>query len=306
MNEKPDKIEPTMRLAMILAVISGVVLALFILIRPVIGRIGSPTAPETGGLKQGPFGTTSDTPSIRLSARTLPGRSGVVNLDNVEAMIVQMTNQARQDSGRAALADEGTLRDIAREHSTDMIARAFFSHDNPDGHAPGDRIAMQHRQLIGVGGENIAKIINADPSMSDRAIAEQLVTMWMNSPGHRANIVRRDFTHLGVGVSRKGNDILATQNFAGVQAFLGQPVPSELYRGDRLVLTPNAFPTSGTKPTQYDYWSSEDGLPVSGRLSIDAAPTIDVPPGIYKLRFYFPYSGGYLISVGPQVEVKSR
>jgi len=302
MSENAFMKEPTMRLATVLACISGVVLALFILIRPVVGRIGSPTAPDIGGLPPGPgpSGSTIDTSLDSFTKRPLPGRNGVVSLASVEDLIFAMTNQERQLAGLSPLIAEGTLRDIASEHSTDMIARAFFNNDNPDGRSTADRIALHHRQFIGGVGENIASIVNADSSMSDQEVAQRFMTIWMNSPGHRANILGSEFTHLGVGVSRKGNDILATQDFADVQIYLDQPVPVEVYRGERLPLT---FSSSG--PDLYDYWSSEKGLSVGSVLSIDSL-TVNAPPGVYKLRFYFPVAGRHLISMGPWVEVKSR
>jgi uncharacterized protein YkwD len=226
-------------------------------------------------------------------------REGIEHPDEVERVILELVNENRRKAGSGALKDlsrDELLHSIARNHSDDMIARHFFDHINPDGLAAADRIAMAHRQLIGLTGENIWMESGYTPAEA-RKTAELIVKSWMESPGHRENILRPEYTHLGVGVSIKGGEIRATQNFALVRALIDQPIPLEVKSGDALHLS--------TTPVadKYDFWLSSSGLRVGDSSDIgDGA--VRVNPGVYKLRFYFPTSGGYAIFMGPQVEVK--
>ncbi|MFJ3670980.1 CAP domain-containing protein [Streptomyces sp. NPDC090106] len=108
--------------------------------------------------------------------------------------VVGLTNRERSRHGLPPLAPDPRLTDAAQAHSADMVARAFYSHTSPDGTQPWDRAAAAgaHRRSIG---ENIA--------CGQRSAAE-VVEGWMNSPGHRANILKPDFTHIGVGFAGGG------------------------------------------------------------------------------------------------------
>ena len=77
----------------------------------------------------------------------------------------------------------------ATAFSDDMAARGFFDHTDPDGRTPWDRAAKAGVQ--GLGGENIAR---------GQADARAVMDAWMNSPGHRANILNCEYKSLGVGV----------------------------------------------------------------------------------------------------------
>ncbi|MER7925712.1 CAP domain-containing protein [Streptomyces sp. NPDC096057] len=116
------------------------------------------------------------------------------NLANTAEKVVQLTNAERARAGLRALAVDPLLAAAAQAHSTDMVARAFYSHTSPDGSQPWDRAAAagSRRRTIG---ENIA--------CGQRSPAE-VVEGWMNSPGHRANILKPDFTHIGIGLAGGG------------------------------------------------------------------------------------------------------
>ena len=93
-----------------------------------------------------------------------------------------------------AVAAASNFTKAAQAHSADMVARAFYSHTSPGGSRPWDRAAAAgstHRTI----GENIA--------CGQRSPAE-VVDGWMNSPGHRANILKPDFTHIGIGFAGGG------------------------------------------------------------------------------------------------------
>jgi uncharacterized protein YkwD len=108
--------------------------------------------------------------------------------------VVALTNAERAAEGLAPLTVDALLTTAAQAHSDDMVARAFYSHTSPDGSQPWDRAAAagSERRTIG---ENIA--------CGQRSPAE-VVRGWMNSPGHRANILKPDFTHIGIGLAGGG------------------------------------------------------------------------------------------------------
>ncbi|MFJ5310181.1 CAP domain-containing protein [Streptomyces sp. NPDC088350] len=116
------------------------------------------------------------------------------NLARTAAQVVESTNGERARAGLPPLAVDPLLATAAQAHSTDMVARAFYSHTSPDGSQPWDRAAAagSRRRTIG---ENIA--------CGQRSPAE-VVEGWMNSPGHRANILKPDFTHIGIGFAGGG------------------------------------------------------------------------------------------------------
>ncbi|MFF3378711.1 CAP domain-containing protein [Streptomyces sp. NPDC002680] len=133
---------------------------------------------------------TGDTYWTALWARPLlPG-----DLDRTAAEVTDLTNRERARAGLPPLATDALLTRAAQAHSTDMVVRQFYSHTGPDGSQPWDRAAAagSTRRTIG---ENIA--------CGQRSPAE-VVEGWMNSPGHRANILKREFTHIGIGFAGGG------------------------------------------------------------------------------------------------------
>ncbi|MFD7817196.1 CAP domain-containing protein [Streptomyces sp. NPDC059785] len=115
-------------------------------------------------------------------------------LARTAADVVALTNAERAAAGLPPLTADARLTTAAQAHSADMIARAFYSHTSPDGREPWHRAAAAgstHRSV----GENIA--------CGQRSPAE-VVRGWMDSPGHRANILKPAFTHIGVGFAGGG------------------------------------------------------------------------------------------------------
>ncbi|MCQ8828876.1 CAP domain-containing protein [Streptomyces malaysiensis] len=103
--------------------------------------------------------------------------------------VIALTNAERAAARLAPLAQDPRLAAAAQAHSDDMVARDFYSHTGPEGHQPWDRTRAAGATHRGIG-ENIA--------CGQRSPAE-VVRGWMDSPGHRANILKPDFTHIGVG-----------------------------------------------------------------------------------------------------------
>ncbi|MDN3024343.1 CAP domain-containing protein [Streptomyces sp. S.PB5] len=142
------------------------------------------------GLGRASGGRHGDTYWTALWARPLtPGE-----LTRTAAEVVDLTNGERARHGLPPLAVDPHLTTAAQAHSADMIARSFYSHTSPDGSRPWDRAAAAGARRRSIG-ENIA--------CGQRSAAE-VVEGWMNSPGHRANILKPDFTHIGIGFAGGG------------------------------------------------------------------------------------------------------
>ncbi|MGW3666508.1 sigma-70 family RNA polymerase sigma factor [Streptomyces sp. NPDC005141] len=119
------------------------------------------------------------------------------------AQVVALVNKERAAAGCGPLTEDAELEDAALAHSEDMAARDFFDHSNPDGADPGDRITAAGYRWSTYG-ENIAM-----GQQTPQAVMES----WMNSPGHRANILNCSFKNIGVGVHKGSGGPWWTQDF---------------------------------------------------------------------------------------------
>lgn len=134
-----------------------------------------------------------------------------LNPERIEQIIFDLTNRERFQRNLPLLERDDGLSKAARSHSQDMIRRNYFSHTNPDGKSPFDRIAaFAGSRSWGAQGENIAANFGA----SEEDVARNTVEAWMHSAGHKANILSPEYTHLGVGVAyAPGKSYHSTQNF---------------------------------------------------------------------------------------------
>lgn len=127
----------------------------------------------------------------------------------IEQLIFNKVNEERTKAGVPALSYNSTMETYARVKSKDMGVRNYFDHVDPDGEMITAQMARDGVSY-NAWGENIAYI----GGVSDAAaLAEQFMTNWMNSDGHRANILSSNFTSIGVGVYKSGNRYYATQEF---------------------------------------------------------------------------------------------
>lgn len=121
------------------------------------------------------------------------------SIRTIERATLCLVNKRRAKAGRARLRSNARLARAASGHSTAMVRHRFFSHTGRDGSSATDRIKATG-YLRGARrwatGENIAW------GSGGRATPRAIVAAWMRSSGHRANILRRSFRHLGVGVVR--------------------------------------------------------------------------------------------------------
>jgi uncharacterized protein YkwD len=149
-------------------------------------------------------------------------RGTPVNLPGVEAAIVDLTNDIRRRNGLSMLLEDGMCRDAARGHSADMLNRNYFSHTDPEGRTIKERLPAT--LAASQWGENIWTGRGYDPRQA-HYLAQMIMDGWMKSPGHRANILTPGYTHLGVGVMAKDQEIKATQVFIGMAGAGIRPGP---------------------------------------------------------------------------------
>ncbi|MEW2162642.1 sigma-70 family RNA polymerase sigma factor [Streptomyces sp. NPDC007084] len=146
-----------------------------------------------------PAPATSAPPAPAASAvpRAQPAPAGTVD------QVVALVNQERAAAGCGPVTEDPELEEAALNHSADMAARDFFDHSNPDGEDPGERITAAGYRWSTYG-ENIARGQQTPAAVMDS---------WMNSPGHRANILNCSFKNIGVGVHKGSGGPWWTQDF---------------------------------------------------------------------------------------------
>jgi uncharacterized protein YkwD len=108
---------------------------------------------------------------------------------DLELKMLELVNRERAKAGLHAVRYDPEMTRVARAHSRDMFARGYFAHDNPDGKDPFDRMRAANVRFLAAG-ENLALAQTLE-------IAH---TNLMNSPGHRANILKPQFGRLGIGI----------------------------------------------------------------------------------------------------------
>jgi uncharacterized protein YkwD len=119
-----------------------------------------------------------------------------VSAQDARIKLLCLTNYERQQHGLAPVSRNALLEIASDKMSQDMVARRFFDHDTPDGVSPQQRIdAAGYRAPAGWTGENIAW-----GGGDDGSVAAQMDKL-MHSPGHRENILRPEFTEMGVGIA---------------------------------------------------------------------------------------------------------
>ena len=136
---------------------------------------------------------------------------------DITTKVHQLINEERRDHGLRHLSWNAKLAQAALNHSTDMATRGYFQHDSPEGYdfswrysQVGFSCSVMKGNMIYGGGENIMWL---EGYHGVNAIAAATVDGWMNSPGHRANILISDWRSEGVGVAFSGNKAYLTQNF---------------------------------------------------------------------------------------------
>jgi uncharacterized protein YkwD len=156
----------------------------------------------------------------------------LLDTEKIESLVFDRINAERTQRGLQPLKKHGDLAKLARMHSGNMVRHNFFSHHDHEGMNPQQRCRRYYPKLLVAVGENIACHYGASPE----EVAESLMTGWMNSPGHRANILKGKYSHVGVGVVQKDTHFYATQAFGELFATLESDVPRSVEFGSEIAL----------------------------------------------------------------------
>jgi uncharacterized protein YkwD len=138
---------------------------------------------------------------VRAADRDCPNADLVPapgNLPAVRAAVLCLHNKVRAQHGLPALRDDADLRHAAAGHSSDMVDRGYFEHTTPGGRTMVDRI-------VGAGyvRANAAWMLgeNLEWGTGSLATPRGAVRAWLNSPPHRANLLKRGYREVGIGVA---------------------------------------------------------------------------------------------------------
>ena len=158
----------------------------------------------------------------------------VYDAQRIEFLVHELTNQERQNHELSQLSFDTSISQIARGHSLDMASRNYFAHETPEGLSPSDRadqLGYSCQKMVGLLiytgiAENIFQghlfdsyytvsgVITSYDWISEKEIAQITVEGWMNSPGHRENILTEIFDKEGIGVEiTPEHKVYVTQNF---------------------------------------------------------------------------------------------
>ncbi|MFJ8195502.1 CAP domain-containing protein [Streptomyces sp. NPDC096152] len=152
---------------------------------------------------------TASTPVAKATASATPTAPSTpkptATASGVTARIVELVNAERAKAGCSPVTLNATLTKVAQAHSEDMAAHQNMSHTGSDGSSPGDRITRAGYDWSTYG-ENVAY---------GYSTADQVMSGWMSSPGHRANILNCSFKEIGVGHAGPGD--YWTQDFGATR-----------------------------------------------------------------------------------------
>lgn len=148
------------------------------------------------------------------------------NIAEAEVQVFKLVSEQRVQHGRLPLKLRNDLVLVARKHSEDMRDRNFFAHINPDGKGVSGRAKAAGIVYAAIG-ENLAW--SSIPATNQIDPLQNAVIGWMNSPGHRANILDNvGYTHAGVGIAIKdsveetGTQKIGVRAYYFTQVFLKQ------------------------------------------------------------------------------------
>lgn len=160
-----------------------------------------PSKQVNKGTAQQPAKQPAKEPAQKPDKQPVQNTVTSVSPSAIEKAVIDLTNAERKKAGLPALKIDNGVVASARAKSNDMATNGYFSHTSPTYGSVGQQLKQFGVSFSGWG-ENIAK---------GHTSAEAVVNGWMNSPGHKANILHAGMTHIGVGYD--GNGHLWTQQF---------------------------------------------------------------------------------------------
>jgi uncharacterized protein YkwD len=206
-----------------------------------VGGVGVPMIDDTAsdlsasaGL-DGALNSNTTTAQRTTGSSSVGGGGNALDRGEIEREVHRYINKERSRRGLSTLSYDTGLQEIARYHSEDMATELYFAHESPEGETMSDRydrFGYECRVEISgdryaTGAENIAYTY-ADSNVqtesglenygnNETAIARGLVSQWMNSSGHRENILRPYWKSEAIGIAIEDVDgetrVYATQNF---------------------------------------------------------------------------------------------
>ncbi len=169
----------------------------------------TPSVPEQPNLSTSPdIPTTPNSPEVPETPETPDNNTSDTNISDIQnsqyvARVIELVNAERQKRGLSALKTDSVLCKAAQTRAYETTDS--FSHTRPSGQSC-FTVLDEYNYKYSYAGENIAMGQNSP---------EEVVQAWMNSQGHRENILKGDFTKIGMGCISKGGTFYWTQLFAG-------------------------------------------------------------------------------------------
>ena len=134
--------------------------------------------------------------------------------ERLGALALELVNASRAEVGLTALNPSRVLDEAAQAHADDMLARGFFDHVTPEGGTAFERFVAAGGDRWAVSGENIASCSGCTAPAGDERVTG-FHEGWMQSPGHRENILSAGFARFGFGMASQGGETYAVQTFSG-------------------------------------------------------------------------------------------
>jgi uncharacterized protein YkwD len=151
---------------------------------------------------------------------------------DLEKAVLRATNSYRASKGLPGLkVADAKLLTAARAHAMDLLMMAGMGHTSSNGYGFESRVRAFHQgqMILAPMAENAARVRKGD--LSDAQRAQNVVTQWIKSSGHRKNMTNRTYTAVAIGVVKRGDDVYAVQIFTGptvkTNMMFGNSVSSE-------------------------------------------------------------------------------
>jgi uncharacterized protein YkwD len=159
---------------------------------------------------------------ITVSFSEVDAKVSSLNTAEIEKLVFERVNKERKNKDLPEYQYSRELGELARMHSANMALHGFFSHvDHNKMNVDERRKSYYPNLFLGALGENIASLTGKD----EKEVAKKLVSQWMGSEGHRENILNKNYSHIGVGITQKGNRFYATQVFGDLMAVFVTQLP---------------------------------------------------------------------------------
>jgi len=160
---------------------------------PAAPRVTQPTAPKAA--QPAPKTTQPEPKQTQPSGQTGNNTTTSGTVSQYVQQVIDLTNEQRRKNGLPALKADTQLSSVAQKKAVDMQQNNYFSHTSPTYGSPFDMM-RDFGVTYKAAGENIAQ---------GQRTPQEVVTAWMNSEGHRENILSTKYTNIGVGFEQSGN-----------------------------------------------------------------------------------------------------